>query len=379
MMKLALLFADALMSGGYPRDARWLAGALSRAGVDVSVFAGLGQNRKTDGLQEAIRLHHWRSLPVASKRFDLVHVFGLFSLTHPLVARTCASRGVPLVVSTLSHLLPLHMAIKRRKKELFLRTAWMPWIKRVNAFHVFSGLEAESVRMWVPNARLFEATLGIFPAAGQNLPRPASARGSARHFLFFGRNDTYQKGLDILVQSYASTVRSLGSDAAATVKLTIAGQPWGGSTRFLGDYLHRLHIQDSVTILGEVDDETKSRLLSEADYLIFLSRWDGPPRPIREAIAAGTPVIVTPESNMAGLVELFGAGLQVGLNVDEVAQGLSRAVLDSSLLDCCRRGVEQLKKHLDWDRVVEDYVKGYEEALCRPQFGICLSNSPMNT
>jgi glycosyltransferase involved in cell wall biosynthesis len=148
------------------------------------------------------------------------------------------------------------------------------------------------------------------------------------------------------------------------VKLTIAGQAWRGSAAFLADSLRRLRIERDVTIVGEVDELTKADLLTHADYLVFLSRWDGPPRPIREAVALGTPVVVTPESNMGELVERFAAGLQVALDIEKVAQALLRTVLDSSLLERCRKGVEQLKPHLAWDRVAEDYIKGYAEALC---------------
>jgi glycosyltransferase involved in cell wall biosynthesis len=183
--------------------------------------------------------------------------------------------------------------------------------------------------------------------------------------VFFGRNDIYQKGLDILLEAYASTLRLLGSHAADSVMLTIAGQPWNGSTRYLSGCVRRLGIESSVTMLGEVDESTKSRLLKDADYLIFLSRWDGPPRPIREAIAAGTPVIVTPESNMGELVEKFGAGLQVTLTIDRVAKGLLRAVLDDKLLEHSLQGVKHLQSHLAWDRVAEDYIRGYSDTLCK--------------
>jgi len=366
MMKLALLYTDVFAGGGYPRDVRWLAGALSRAGVDVTMFGRLDFPRRSDGLQEAIGIRSWRSLPFYSKRFDLIHVFGLFSMIHPLLAIACESRGVPLVISPFAQLLPLHMAVKPRKKELFIRTAWMPWIGRASTFHVFSQLEADSVRKWLPDARVFEGTLGIFPVAdGCGVSDESPDRGSARNLLFFGRNDVHHKGLDVLLEGYAHTVKLLGNRSPGSVKLTIAGQPWNGSAPFLAECLRRFGIEHAVTVIGEVNELTKSRLLAEADYLIFLSRWDGPPRPIREAIDMGTPVVVTPESNMGELVEKFGAGLQVGLKAEEVAQGILRTVLDSSLLERCRRGVEQLKGHLAWDRVAKDYIKGYEEAVCQ--------------
>jgi hypothetical protein len=196
-MKLALLYEHAFLDGGYPRDVRWLAGALSRAGVKVSIFGRVTASPKTDGLDTAIDLSSWQSLPLHLKRFDLVHIFGLFSMNHPLLAGACATRGMPLVISPLSHLLPLPMQMKRRKKALFLKMAWGPWIRRMT-FHVFSRVEAKSVLNWVPDARLFEASMGIFPAADQSIPHPSSPESGnqPRSFLFFGRNDIYQKGLD---------------------------------------------------------------------------------------------------------------------------------------------------------------------------------------
>ena len=364
-MKLALLYTDVFAPGGYPRDVRWLAGALSRAGVDVTIFGHLDSPSETDGLHEAINIRSWRSLPLCSKQFDLIHVLGLFSMLHPLLAIACELRGVPLIISPFAQLLPLHMAVKRRKKKLFISIAWMPWIGRNSTFHVFSQLEADSVRKWLPHARVFEGTLGIFPAGNlYDMPDQSRDRAGPRNLLFFGRNDIRQKGLDILLEGYASAVKILGNRANSSVKLTIAGQPWNGSAAFLAGTLRRLGIEHVVTIVGEVDELTKTCLLTQADYLIFLSRWDGPPRPIREAVAMGTPVVVTPESNMGGLVEKFGAGVQVGLNAEEVAQALLRTVLDSSLLERCRKGVEQLRAHLAWDRVATDYVKGYVEAVC---------------
>jgi glycosyltransferase involved in cell wall biosynthesis len=366
MMKLALLYSDAFATGGYPRDVRWLAGALKRNGIDVTVFGSRNSLDELDGLEDTIPLRTLQELPRACGGFDVIHLFGLFVPTHLLGAMVCSLRGVPFVISPMAHLLPLHLGVRRRKKELFLRVAWTPWMRRVSAFHVFSKLEADSVRKWVPHARVFEGTVGIYPSADDSVaPKCSPEMNGARHFLFFGRNDVYQKGLDILLEGFAIALKSLNSGDRLPMTLTIAGKPWNDSSACLENALRKLKINNAVRMVGPVDEQTRRRLLASADYLVFLSRWDGPPRPIREAIAEGTPVVVTPETNMGELVEKFSAGLQVRLKPEEVAQGLLRSVLDSSLLDRSRRGVEQLKRHLAWDRVAKDYIKGYENALCR--------------
>ena len=75
-------------------------------------------------------------------------------------------------------------------------------------------------------------------------------------------------------------------------------------------------------------------------------------------------MIVTPESNFGQLSRNLGAGLQVRLEAEEVAQGLVRAILGVNYLDRCRRGVEQLRRHRAWERVAEDYIMACEEPLC---------------
>jgi glycosyltransferase involved in cell wall biosynthesis len=92
-----------------------------------------------------------------------------------------------------------------------------------------------------------------------------------------------------------------------------------------------------------------------------LSRWDGPPRPIRDAIALGTPVIVSRETTLGGLVDMAGAGRQVNLDVHNVAAALLEAQ-DDATIKLWSNGVHVLLGDLTWDRVAERYVSGYRLA-----------------
>ena len=81
-----------------------------------------------------------------------------------------------------------------------------------------------------------------------------------------------------------------------------------------------LGIDRRVQVLGEIPEETKNQLIQRARCLAFLSQ--GPPRPIRDAIALGTPVIVSRETTLGALVDTAGAGRQVNLDVHNVATAL---------------------------------------------------------
>ena len=267
---------------------------------------------------------------------------------------------MPLVISPLGHLMPLHLHRKPLRKNIYLKLI-KPLLKKVNYFHVFSPLEADSVYKYLgKRANIFEAGLGVFP-----LPPDVEVKHSKTHhknkslnLLFFGRNDIYQKGIDILLKGFTKAIR-LGANAT----LTISGKPWGNSRKYISDFVNQKNIGDKVRLLGPIEENAKWQLLFNADYLIFLSRWDGPPRPIREAIAVGTPVIVSPETNMGHLVSKYKAGIEVPLNVEKVAQTIITLSKDRSMITEHSAGVIKLRERLDWFRVAEDYIQGYEQVL----------------
>jgi glycosyltransferase involved in cell wall biosynthesis len=364
-LRVGFVYSDVLQGGGYPRDVRWLAGALKRSGVEVTLFGRNTSHQNKDGLVGGIELVPMRKLRDGCSSLDLIHIFGIFLLNHPLAAIRCLAKSVPLVVSPMVHLMSNQLAVNRLKKYVFLKLAWTNLFKQVSAFHVFSEIEARSVREFEKHAALFEGTSGVYPGAdGNGNTGRVNRKGSARQLLFFGRNDIYQKGLDFLIRGFAKAVNE-SPRPQRPIRLRIVGQPWDGSTPYLRKTIRQLGIEEQVEIIGPVDEASKWRILSEADYLVFLSRYDGPPRPIREAIVAGLPVLVSPETNMGKLVEQFGAGLQVPLEVNAIAEAIARSADDEDLLERSRVGTAALRAHLDWARVAQDYISGYERVLKR--------------
>jgi glycosyltransferase involved in cell wall biosynthesis len=355
-MRIGFVYKDALGSGGYPRDIRWLASAVASYGISLTLFTELGS--VTEGLIDSIRVEPLES--VGRVEVDLYHFFGIFIPSHLWLIRRVLDKKI--VVSPLGHLMPYHLQKKRLKKRLYLQMI-KPLLKKVKWFHVFSSREKSFVREYLGNNILsFEASLGVFPVpvAAAQIERMEKERTSSMSLLFFGRNDVYQKGIDILLEGFARAVRN-----GINIRLTIAGRPWMDSERYIGSFIKKHGLRDMVRVLGPIDEVTKYSLIQQADYLVFLSRWDGPPRPIREAIAVGTPVIVSPETNMGDLVEKYEAGLQVQLNAEEVCIAISKVAADAKLRKYHRGKIIELRKVLDWRNVAQDYIQGYEQIIAR--------------
>jgi glycosyltransferase involved in cell wall biosynthesis len=347
-VRVALVYLDALMAGGYPRDARWLAGALESAGVSVRVVSRPGPHR--DGLGQATVVAPGDFSSIAHES-DVIHLWGFFLPDQFLMCRKLWGTG-RFVVSPLGHLMWPHIRRKWWKKAPYL-IAMQPLLrKRRHVVHFFSDAEAQDrSRRWLGGAADFQASLGIYPApvrVNENADKPGD------YLLFFGRNDIHQKGVDLLLQGYA---RAVGM--GLSVPLVIAGQPHESSVRVLREMIDSLGLTHVVSVVGRVTDERKWELISGARCLVFLSRWDGPPRPVREGLAAGTPAVVSAGTNFGNVIQDSGAGVCVDSSPVGVGRGLLQTQSDATMASW-RHATGGLRDSLSWSHVARQYEAGYQ-------------------
>lgn len=344
-MKVALLYLDALKGGGYPRDARWLAGSLAERCEKVWVVAEKGE--RFDGLGAAEPVSPGRA--IRSLRADVVHGLGLLIPRQIVIQR--AIRGHVNVISPLGQLMEEHMS-RGRLKSAYLRLV-RPVLPRNLTVHLFSEQERTGVHQHLPGVPIDTAPAGVFPPAPGFAGVPRSI--DEGYLLFFGRNDVHQKGIDRLIRGY-SVARMNGLE----LPLVIAGAEHAGSSRILQELAAELCVE--VDFRGELSEPEKWSLLAGARALVFLSRWDGPPRPIREALAVGTPVVVSNGTNMAELVAGCDAGTVAGDSPDQIAAALAMAA-DPIRASAWRSGALSLASALAWPEVARSYERLYRGAL----------------
>lgn len=131
-------------------------------------------------------------------------------------------------------------------------------------------------------------------------PRPAEARaairqqhGLADRFVMAVGTIQPRKNLATLVEAYGH----LRASMAEPPELVIAGAPgWGRDE--LGERTRTLGLERHVTRLGYCDDESLARLYSAAALVAVPSLYEGFGLPVVEAMACGTPVIVSASGSL---------------------------------------------------------------------------------
>lgn len=348
-MKVALFYLAACAPGGYPRDVRWLAGALAELGVDVTLMSHGGPER--DGLSDVsveVEPARWGAVAEAA---DVMHGFGI---SHgPQIRATLGfARRTRSVVSPLAHLMHEHVRVKAWKKRPTYWAVGRMLERRGVVAHFYSTTEKQESEKYLDTKRSFVANAGVFPADERSSPTEVGD-----YLLFFGRNDIHQKGIDLLIDGYERAVQG-----GLELPLVIAGRSHGASEAFLAAAASRPSLKGRLELRGDTSDIQRAELMRKARSFVFLSRWDGPPRPIREAIALGVPVIVSTGTNLGALVEQHHAGVHVDGSSEQVGAALLRAS-DADEVAAWRAGAIALGAALSWDLVAADYKAGYELAL----------------
>ncbi len=309
-----------------------------------------------------LRRFAW-SLPLARtvwrrcSEYDILHIHALFLWPTLVAARAAMRHGVPYVLS------PRGMLVKGliRRKSRLLKTAWITLfdqkhLERAAALHLTSTAEmAEATRFGfrlpetfvIPNGIDRDETEG--PLVDAHVPDAAGGP-----VLFLGRVN-WEKGLDRLVRALAH---------APAVQLTIAGNDEDNYRAHLDALAREVGVADRITFTGRVAGERKSTLLREAALLVLPSYQENFGNVVIEALAAGCPVVVTPEVGAAEIVHEAGAGCVVEGDPRILGETLARLLRNRrELREMGRRGRRIVAERFTWDSVGQRVEEMYRRLV----------------
>jgi phosphatidyl-myo-inositol alpha-mannosyltransferase len=119
------------------------------------------------------------------------------------------------------------------------------------------------------------------------------------------------------------------------------------------------------TWLGSPDEETLSRLMSQAWAFCLPSRYEGLGIPYLEAMASGVPVVSTPNP---GSSDVLAGGAGVLAEDHRLGEALVQLLTDSDQrVSLERAGRRRAQEDFSWDRVIDDYEAAYAMAIERWQ------------
>lgn len=342
--------------GGESAPGRRMPGGPGPAAPAGSIRDRLLARRAEPVLAEAIEA--WRP--------DIVHFHSVHIPANIFLASRLALDGVPYCLTVHGALFPLARRRHALKKALFDLLLERRYLRNARFVQALSAAEAAVIGRHGVTAPIVVVPNGLPPDSGIRASRPDALyaqhprlRGR-RVFMFLGRLDTWQKGLDLLVEAFAQAALP---DAA----LVLVGPDCRGSRDALRALADRLGILPQVVFLDGAFGADRANLLAAADVFVHPSRWEGMSLSVLAAAAAGKASLITREADPMGELERAGAAIVVEPTAPGIAAGLTRSIaLGPDALQAMgarARGVAETR--FTWPSAAARLDAAYRRALAR--------------
>jgi glycosyltransferase involved in cell wall biosynthesis len=340
-----------------------------------------GYEAREDGV-EAIYLRtraQYRSLtwnpgvaPFCRERlgaFDVTHIYGLYDLIGPRVASACRGIDRPYVVEPMGMFLPIVRSIWM--KRLYHGTLGGRLLQGASRVIATSEQERqELLEGGIAESKVVVRRNGIeipgeFPTAGRFRNQWNIAR-DAKLVLFLGRLVS-KKSPDLMLEVFSHWNRR-GNGSRGSM-LVMAGPDEGdGFRRHLEGIAARMGLNGSVLFTGPLYGEDKWAAYRDADVFVLPSQNENFGNTAAEAVACGTPVLVTDRCGIAPMVDQC-AGLVVSHDCNALEAGLARILDDQALAVRLREGCKAVANSLSWAEPLAQMETLYRELISEPRSG----------
>lgn len=310
----------------------------------------LGFGPRKLGSSPAMR--RWIQAEVRDRDIDLVHNHSLWMMPNVYPGPICRAAGVPLILSPRGTLSQWAMQSGSPVKKVFWPLIQRPVLESATFFHATAYSEYEDIR------RLgFRQPVAVIPN-GIDMPIVHENKSKTnRTLLFLGRIHPV-KGLEMLLPAW-KTLQSRFPEW----QLKIIGPDNRGHLSKMLALAESLDLQ-RIEFCGPRFGEAKTQAYADADLFVLPTYSENFGMAVAEALAAGTPTVVTQGAPWAGL-EQQNAGWWVDINVEALVAGLEAAMAkDRSALSCMgQNGKAWMAAEYSWSEIGKRMLQTYEWVL----------------
>ncbi|MEA5452441.1 glycosyltransferase [Leptolyngbya sp. CCNP1308] len=251
--------------------------------------------------------------------YDLVHIHAIFNYPTTLGMAIAKAKGIPYIVRPIGSLCRWSLEQGKAKKRLYLQTLGRRLLRGSAALHFTTPQEHQEALAAGFDGASFTLPHGVqLPApittASYQLRQRLSIDNDAPIVLFLSRLHP-KKGLEHLIDAVAT----LGEEKFT---LVIAGSGDADYEAELAQRIKQAGLGRRVRQIGFVIGDWKICLLQGADLFVLPSYSENLGIALLEAMAAGLPVVTTPEVAIAPLIQQHQTGLVTAAHAPALATAI---------------------------------------------------------
>ena len=159
--------------------------------------------------------------------------------------------------------------------------------------------------------------------------------------------------------------------------LVIAGPDEDGYRQKIEEMVKQCGVSDQVTFTGMVQGETKREIFAASDLFVLTSHQEGDSIAVKEAMAAGLPVIITNSCHFNEVAQ-EGAGIVVPQDIKEISEALEKMVTEVQRGEMGKCAANLIARRYTWARIVERLLETYKEILISENPNLINNNARNN-
>lgn len=307
-----------------------------------------------------LSLSHWFTLKkkinnlLVQEKPDIVHINGIWQPQCWLFQREAQRQGIKVILSPHGMLEPWIMARNPWKKKIALWLYQHKAIKTVDYLHATADSEKENIQKlgYTQPITVIANGIRLDEAELKNNWTPR------RELLFLSRVHP-KKGIEHLIEAVAQL-----KDEFRNGEILIAGE---GEEKYIASLQQKINqygIGNIIHFTGGVYDNSKWKLMREADIFVLPTYSENFGIVVAEALACGTPVITTRGTPWQEL-ETEECGWWIKTGTEALVNALKEYIsLDANQLEQMgRRGADLVKLKYSSEKMANDMLKLYQKVI----------------
>lgn len=284
---------------------------------------------------------------------DIAVFHSFYDFKHPRFASILKNKHIPYLITFHGGASRTNYLRKRLVKAIANELIFKPYIRSAAAtIYLNEGERRSSIFMQLDSHKSMILPNGISKPNKTHSFKPDENIVIS----FISRLDYHGKGIDILLKAISSIEDEL---LKLKVKFAFYGYDYKDGT------VEQINSTSNICeYLGYVSSIEKENAFLGTDIVILPSRSEGMPVSILEALSYGIPCIVTPQTNVADIIEKYNCGWVANLTVTEIASAILRAA--EELNDNCNmlkdNAIRASSDYL-WEVIAQNSIGLYEKII----------------
>ncbi|AKD54971.1 glycosyltransferase [Spirosoma radiotolerans] len=381
-MRILNICAYTWQAGGPPKIIFDHTEVVLRYGHQVDILSPISPGEKPYPLPEGARLILCQRTPVISRFFrefsgelyqflkqhaheyDLIHCHGLWHFG--VLAPFMIDKSVAKVITIHGVLDRWVYAHNNWKKQLMDRLAQKAYLERADLVQINNVDEQADVLRYLGHAHpnIVIIPNGVKMSDFTTLPPKGSFRQKFglpmdRKLVLFMSRLNAKKGLDLLLPGFRDYVRQHPDTV-----LALAGSD-DGYEATARQFIAQHDLSDSIRMVGMLTGDDKKAALADADLFTLPSYSEGFSMAVLEAMAAGTPTLVSDRVGFGEVIRAHeAAGLLTSLTPEAVRDGLEKLLGNDQLRQqVSKNATALLKAKYDIDIVAKQLLDEYTKVV----------------